>query len=656
MHRHSSALIAHMSRLIGRALATCTVLGAVLAATLAGPAHAEQPAAVLLVDGSGSMWGRFDPDRRSKIDILREKLTPLLQGANRTDVGFASFGHRRKGDCTDTEIIIAPGPDREAAIAELQRLNPRGKGPLVKALTETAAALGQRRPANILLISDGADNCQQDACAAASEIAKTSPALAVQTIGLALDAETKPRIACISEATGGKFFDVATSDGLDAALEDASRLAMLAPDAAPGTAGASSNGPAPASTPTTAALRASISLREGGAALNEPVRWRVFKSGDRTVLAESEAPELAARLEPGSYDIEGRLGEMVALKTIEAQAGQNVTAVLPLDAGRIRVLVNSAQGVPTSPTTTVTLAAAEGGTGASWVAPTLPAEFLVPPATYTLTVADGTARQSQKIEVAAGTDKPIDVTLGTGRLEISAGVSGAQSGAEDVLFIVSEDDPDSPNGRRQVARSHASSAAFTLPSGTYYVTARSGRSEVRERIAVGAGDVVKRAINLPLASLTAGATVAGTPVDAAQGLVYRVTALDGDRSEVARTISPAMSVALPPGRYRIDADLTAHQLHASRDVSLDAGKAAAVTLDFAAAQVTFKAPEAGPGDHYWEVHDASGLPVWRAYGQGPTTLLAPGRYTVRLETRDASKEAVFELTSGNKLEVEIGRH
>lgn len=651
MRYRSDRSIADLSRLIGRMLAASCVLTALVT----GSARAEQPATMLLIDGSGSMWSRFDPDRRSKIDIVREKLTPILQNAKRADIGFASFGHRRKGDCSDTEVIIAAGPDRDAPIAELQKLNPRGKGPLVKALAETATAVGPRRPASILLLSDGPDNCQQDACAAAAEIARTSPGLAVHTIGLALDADAKQRISCISQATGGTFFDVATSDGLDAALAEASKLAMLAPDASPEAVGASASGPAPVPTPTTAALRASISLREGGASLNEAVRWRIFKSGDRTVLAESEAPELTARVDPGSYDIEGRLGEMVALKTVEAKAGQDINTVLPLDAGRIRVRVNSVEGVPASNTTTVTLASVEGGTGSSWVAPSLPAEFLVPPATYMLTIADGTARQSQKIEILAGTDKPIDIALGTGRLEISAAMSGAQSGSDDVLFIVSEDDPESPNGRRQVARSHASSADFTLPAGTYYVTARSGRSEVRERIAVGAGDVVKRAINLPLASLNANATVAGSPVDAGQGLVYRVTALDGDRAEVVRAISPALSVTLPPGRYRVDADLTAHQLHASRDITLDAGKAAAVTLDFAAAQVTFKASEASPGEHYWEVHDASGLPVWRAYGQGPTTLLAPGRYTVRLEARDVSKEAVFELASGNKLEVEIGR-
>ncbi len=58
----------------------------------------EAPTAMLILDGSGSMWGRLPPDNRAKIDIVREKLGTLLAAPSSTRLGLISFGHRRRGD------------------------------------------------------------------------------------------------------------------------------------------------------------------------------------------------------------------------------------------------------------------------------------------------------------------------------------------------------------------------------------------------------------------------------------------------------------------------------------------------------------------------------------------------------------------------------
>ena len=54
------------------------------------------------------------------------------------------------------------------------------------------------------------------------------------------------------------------------------------------------------------------------------------------------------------------------------------------------------------------------------------------------------------------------------------------------VFSISEDDPDAPKGRREVARSAARQAEFALPPGTYYVIARQGGVETRELLALDA--------------------------------------------------------------------------------------------------------------------------------------------------------------------------
>src|SRR6185312_15342379 len=143
--------------------ATVVAAIGVIAATDAVSAD-DAPTAVLLLDGSGSMWARLPPDNRAKIDIVREKLTTILQTPSSTKVGLVSFGHRRRGDCSDVETIAAPDSVRDGVLAPLAKLNPTGMGPLAAGLKAAADAIGTARPAQIVVVGDGADNCHQDAC------------------------------------------------------------------------------------------------------------------------------------------------------------------------------------------------------------------------------------------------------------------------------------------------------------------------------------------------------------------------------------------------------------------------------------------------------------------------------------------------------------
>src|SRR5512139_3006940 len=80
---------------------------ATFVAVTAQPAVAEPAQPVLIiVDGSGSMWGKMEGDATAKLygvrDLLRER---LLVAPAQSRIGLGSFGHRRKGDCGDVELI-----------------------------------------------------------------------------------------------------------------------------------------------------------------------------------------------------------------------------------------------------------------------------------------------------------------------------------------------------------------------------------------------------------------------------------------------------------------------------------------------------------------------------------------------------------------------
>ncbi len=207
-----------------------------------------------------------------------------------------------------------------------------------------------------------------------------------------------------------------------------------------------------------------------------------------------------------------------------------------------------------------------------------------------------------------------------------------------MTFILSQDDPDAPNGRREVARSAAAAPTFMLPAGTYYVSVRTPSAEVREQIAIGAGDVVKRAVPLSLAHVKLAATLGGKPVADSSPVTFRVIRLDGESREIARTIAKAPEFDLSAGRYRLEAALAASNVIAATEIALAAGQVQDITLPLEAGSVTLKRDAGGAanGDVYWEVQDEKQRTVLRSSQAQPTAVLAPGRYVVSAETSDAA--------------------
>jgi Ca-activated chloride channel homolog len=199
-------------------------------AAVAAPAEEPKtPALMIVFDGSGSMWGRLASDNAVKLVIGRDavrKSWPKLGTGVR--VGLASFGHTRKGDCSDTEVILDPAVgDVARMMVPLDKLNPKGRGPLADAIKEAAGEFAAATDSHqtMLLIHDDADNCQQDACEAATEIKRDHPNLMIHVLGLGLSKTDSERMACVPRITGGKLFDAQDTTAVNQAVEEVFQLA-----------------------------------------------------------------------------------------------------------------------------------------------------------------------------------------------------------------------------------------------------------------------------------------------------------------------------------------------------------------------------------------------------------------------------------------------
>ena len=187
----------------------------------ASAAHAQSRDDVMVVfDGSNSMWGQIDGT--AKIEIARNVMGNLLGDwtADRR-VGLMAYGHRRRGDCTDIETLIAPAPGTaDDIVARIRGITPTGKTPLTDAVEQAARDLSYTdRPATVVLISDGLESCGRDACALARELEKSGVDFTAHVVGFGLgnDADTAS-LACIAEETGGQYISANNASELGNAL------------------------------------------------------------------------------------------------------------------------------------------------------------------------------------------------------------------------------------------------------------------------------------------------------------------------------------------------------------------------------------------------------------------------------------------------------
>lgn len=667
MRTFLSAACAFLAIAVMTALATLA-----LHAQTAGP-----PSVMIIFDGSGSMWGRLDGDKKAKVDLAREALrVALAKMPASVRSGLMSFGHRRSGDCSDIEVMVPVGEGDGARImTPLDKFNPRGKGPITGAIREAAKALGSNPAASIVLIHDNADNCRQDPCEAAAEIAESSPKLKIHLVPLGLDPDELERSVCIAKITGGQVFDVKDAAGVPTAIGAAIALAIRDgggggdPPAAVGGPTIPQPGAGPIAGPPGLRLEAKLGAKPVPA--GSPVHWRVVTSGSKGLdrpagaagygepapVFEGSGNAITVPLEPGSYDIEARAG-FASARASATVAGKGPTPVeVPLEAAAVRLAVTDLKDGTPSSTAMVTLRSGnEAGAVARplWVGPVRDADFVLPAGGYRVHITDSLVERDETLTLAAGDIAIRPIVLGAGHLELSAVAKPDGAPLDGVTFLLARDDPDAPGGRREIARSAAVRPTFTLPAGTYYVTARTGPAEVRQRVGIGAGDNVKQTLVLGLAKLSVSADVPasapagpGTTAPVRPTISTRVLSLGGEVREIARSTAVAPEFTLAAGRYRVEAAIGTLNVKAVQDVDIEAGSNRRVALKLDSGTMTLKlaTPALVSSGLTWEVRDGKGALVVRTQQSTPRLILAPGRYTARCEIDDRRIEKTIEITT-----------
>ena len=612
------------------------------------PALAAEPGSLMvIVDGSGSMWGPIEGVRQTKLVLAREALRRGLgKMSPQARVGLTLFGHRR-GDCSDVEVVRTPELlDVPNLMGPLEQFNPRGRGPITLALREAAKSLPRDAgPRTLLLIHDDADNCQPDLCAAAAELKAAD--ITAHVVGLNVKTEDMAKMVCLPQATGGRHFNAQSAEQIAAYVEEALLLTasgMGGVEARPASPSATIVAPAPvpASGPPALHLRALPAANTEP--LGIPLHWTVAAEARPDVpIFGARAANPTVPVAPGRYVVEVRDGPLSAKQTAEVRDNRPATVTMVLNAGMARIRVLARKNGEVAPDALITAADANGAL--MLAARTGEVTALLPAGRHLVRAELGFVRAEQAVTITAGRLFAVDIPLNAARLQLTTAGRDGASGLQAPIFSVFEDDPDAAGGRREVARSAAQPAEFALPPGTYYIVARQGAVEARERLAVGPGEVVRRTLAVAAGSLALSTKLPALGGAADAYISYTVTRLDTAQDAIT-TSQPTPTLLLPSGRYRVEGRYGLMNVRAVRDIEIKAGQTQQLVIEHEAASVRLRIVGSGPSDVSWVIRDQSGKAVWTGAHTEAVANLQAGRYVVRAETRNKRDERGVELRAG----------
>jgi len=189
--------------------------------------------AMLVLDASGSMWGQLQG--KTKIELAREAVDGMLQQwpADQS-LGLIAYGHRRKGDCEDIEVLRpAEGFDAAAIRTQVHGLQPKGMTPISAAVRLAAEQLKfTEHKATVILVSDGEETCNADPCALGAELETLGVDFTAHVIGFDLpEGKAREQLQCLAKNTGGEYFEARNAGELSTALGRVTEAAAPPPPA-----------------------------------------------------------------------------------------------------------------------------------------------------------------------------------------------------------------------------------------------------------------------------------------------------------------------------------------------------------------------------------------------------------------------------------------
>ncbi len=175
---------------------------------------------LFILDASGSMWQKLGPDFKiSMAKSVMKDLTEKLPGSSR--VGLIAYGHQREDDCDDIQVLAPLGPlNKPAFISQIEAINPVGKTPIAKSLQQALDLVkSQTTPVTIILVSDGLETCEGNACNIVASAREQGVKITVHVVGFGIAEKDISALECIAQSGAGQYLPAFNAGELTEALQ-----------------------------------------------------------------------------------------------------------------------------------------------------------------------------------------------------------------------------------------------------------------------------------------------------------------------------------------------------------------------------------------------------------------------------------------------------
>jgi Ca-activated chloride channel family protein len=515
------------------------LLGAVAALGLALPAVAAERA-IIVLDGSGSMWAQIDG--KARITIARETLHEVLATPpDDLELGFMTYGHREKGNCDDIEMLVEPATGTGPAIAAAaDNINPKGMTPISDAVRLAAEDLRfTEQKATVILITDGLETCEVDPCALASDLESQGIDFTTHVLGFGLSDEEGQQVACLAENTGGKYLSANDGDALVEALSSTvAQVVQAEPE------------PAPEPEPEPVAAynyKPTASLSEGGpdlASENADLVWEwhtVAADGSKGEYVGTDYnSDFEGSLEPGDYIMTATMGYASSEQPVTIEAGKVAAPHFVLNGVYLKLRPLPAEGADIDENATV-----EIRSGGEYVTTNYgETDLVVPAGALEVDVSIGEAKVTRSYDAKAGDTIDEDVIVGSGNAHIVSEYVAGTPVEADIFIEVFEAKESLEGERKSVAYTYGGDINFDLAEGDYVATYSLGGAKGEVPFSVKTGERVE----VPVV-MDAGILVVATPGDNYVEVFSATKNLEGNRKSFDYGYGPEFQTTLTSGDY-----------------------------------------------------------------------------------------------------------
>lgn len=597
---------------------------------------------MLILDSSGSMWGQLEG--RTKIEIAREVMSGLVFDLpDELNVGLVAYGHRRKGDCSDVEQIVALGPlNKHALAAQIQRLKPKGKTPLSRSVRETADSLRHLEDeTTILLVSDGKETCGDDPCALVRDLRNSGIKFVLHVVGFDVTDDERQQLQCMAEMGGGTYYAAANAGDLKHAVQEIQRSGQLKVVAL-------RNG-----TPIVAQVRVTSEIdrmEAGTTTLNQgrPLTFKLVTGSYRVTVKDPEIPGL----EPVIFD------------AVTVAGGATVTRVAAFTPAQLRVAATK-HGRPAAASYRI-VPAGESDPVVS-VEGAQAQAFWLPPGAYDIEISESGSENPETVRfggvaVAGGERVERVADFSGGRLLISATRSGQPIRARvDIL----EPEDESDLGTFHTSANRQVPTEIELKPGVYTAVVIDESSEKKSEVVFSGIEITKGSVvdrnadfsdgSLQIIALRNGELIKAAVEVATAGSSPKPVAKDTTSADVE---SP-LKLLLPLGSYTIHVIDTGNPAKPSvelGDVEVRAGPANEQVAEFEAAILDLRAvknkkPVAALATIVSVPSNKKKTTVVSATEKPKRLFLAPGTYDILVKQGNEGEQRTAEFSG---VEIDLG--